>query len=234
VGAGDLTDAPAAPVSVDTVFDRFPASVRGAVVVRALDPEPHQIRLVEVEVAEAHDPGRVVHSLGVDDVTVDVAPHREVLIPFDVPFSDLGPGWYCVVAEVEVDGALRMRGPDGGGKRFVVPWPAVEVRRADLRPDLTIRAARGVEATIDRVELKADRAIIRWHHAPGDDPVLRELRVTAGRRRLHVVESSYDANTGVRTTVTHPAPKSAPELTIEVSQAGRGSGRATATLDLPS
>lgn len=221
MGARDLSDAPDRPISVDTVFDRFPASVRGAVVVRAVDREPHQIRLVAAEVVPAHDLARGVQEVAAERATVDVAPHREVLIPFDVPFAGLDPGWYCVVAEVEVDGGSRLRGPENGGKRFVVPWPSAEVRRADLRPNLELGGA-----VIERVELKADRTAVRWR-PPADAPGA-SLRLRLGSRRLPVVDVTDER--GVRTTVAHPVPKQAPHLDLEVTAGG---GRAAATLDLP-
>jgi hypothetical protein len=197
VGARDLSEAHERPVSVETVFDRFPASVRGAVVVRALDREPHQIRLVAADVVTAHDLVRPVQPVAAERATVDVAPHREVLIPFDVPFAGLDPGWYCVVAEVEVDGTARLRGPEDGGKRFVVSWPSGEMRRGDLRPGVEIGGA-----LIERVELKGDRTAVRWR-PPADAPEAR-LRLRAGSRKLPVVEISDDK--GVRTTVAHPVP----------------------------
>jgi hypothetical protein len=108
------------PVSVDVVFERFPASVRGAVVVRALDSEPHQIALDSAEVVEAEKVNRHVSPVSAEQATIDIAPHGEVLIPFDIPFAGLPPGSYCVLAEVVVDGSVRIRGPEGGGKRFSV------------------------------------------------------------------------------------------------------------------
>ena len=222
MGTRDLSEA-AGPVSVDTVFDRFPASVRGAVVVRGLDREPHQIRLVAAEVVPAHDLARGVHPVAAERATVDVAPHREVLIPFDVPFAGLEPGWYCVVAEVEVDGGAHRRGPEDGGKRFVVPWPSAEVRRADLRPNLEIGGA-----VIDRIELKTDRTAVRWR-PPADAPDAR-LRLRLGARRLPVVEATNDPRGGGRLTVAHPVPKRATQLDLEVT-AGRR--KAAAQLDLP-
>ncbi len=108
------------PVSVDVVFERFPASVRGAVVVRGLDREPHQVRLDSASVVQAERLGHQVSPVSAEHATVDIAPHGEVLIPFDIPFAALPPGSYCVVAEVLVDGGTRIRGPEGGGKRFSV------------------------------------------------------------------------------------------------------------------
>lgn len=108
------------PVSVNVVFERFPASVRGAVVVRALDSDPHQIQLDSAEVVLAERLTHHVAPVGADKATIDVAPHGEVLIPFDIPFAGLEPGAYCVLAEVVVDGGVRIRGPEDGGKRFSV------------------------------------------------------------------------------------------------------------------
>jgi hypothetical protein len=110
-----------APVSVEVVFDRFPASVRGAVVVRGLDSQPHQIRLVGANVVEPDALERTVHPIEVGDTLVDIAPHREVVIPFDIPFAGLDPGAYCIVAQVVVDGGDRVSGPADGGRRFTVP-----------------------------------------------------------------------------------------------------------------
>ena len=108
------------PIKVDVVFERFPASVRGAVVIRALDSEPHQIFLEAAEVVDAERLNRTVGPVSAEQATIDVAPHGEVLIPFDIPFNALPPGAYCVMVEVLVDGRERVRGPEGGGKRFSV------------------------------------------------------------------------------------------------------------------
>jgi hypothetical protein len=221
VGAGDLTEEPPDPVSVGTVFERFPASVRGAVVARAQDREPHQIRLLAVRVVQGHDPTKEVHRAAVGETTIDVAPHKEVLIPFDVPFTELSSGWFCVVAEVEVDGSYRVQGPRGGGKRFGVPWPPEEVRTVDLKPNLELGGA-----VVERIRSTPDRTEIRWRPPKGEE---MELKMTAGRRRLPVVEGTTDPRTGVRTTNAHPLPRNAAALTLEVV---RGRDRASASLDL--
>lgn len=213
MGARDLIEEPARPVSVDTVFDRFPASVRGAVVARGLDREPHQIRLLAVRVVQAHDPSREVHRAGVAEATIDVAPHKEVLIPFDVPFVELGSGWFCVMAEVEVDGSLRVEGPEGGGKRFGVPWPPDEVRKVDMKPNLKVGGA-----IIERIRSTVNGTEIRWRPAKGAEDA--ELKVSAGKQRLPMVEVTDDVRSGSRTTMAHPVPTRASELSVEVS-AGR-------------
>jgi hypothetical protein len=204
------------------VFERFPASVRGAVVVRALDREPHQIRLLAVRVVQVHDVSKDVHRAPIEQTTIDVAPHKEVLLPFDVPFTELGPGWFCVLADVEVDGGRELTGPEGGGKRFAVPWPAEEVRRVDLKPNLKVG-----DAVIERIQSKADRTEIRWR-PPRAAAV--ELKVVAGRQRLPVLETSDDPKTGLRTTVTRPLPRATRQLGLELI---RGRDRNAASVDLP-
>jgi hypothetical protein len=222
VGTGNLTEEPTGPVSVGTVFDRFPASVRGAVVITGGDREPHQVRLLRVRVVQAHDISKEIRRASVEETTVDVAPHGEVLIPFDVSFTETGPGWFCVTAEVEVDGALRVTGPDTGGKRFGVPWPTEEIRRMDRKPSLKVGGA-----VIERIQSKPDRTEVRWR-PPKRGPDA-ELRVTAGRQRLPVVEVTDDVKSGIRTTIAHPVPRRATQLALEV---GRGRRRASTILDL--
>jgi hypothetical protein len=224
VGAGDLTEEPAKPVSVGTVFERFPASVRGAVVARAQDREPHQIRLLAVRVVQGHDPTKEVHRAAIGKATIDVAPHKEVLIPFDVPFAELGPGWFCVTAEVEVDGTHRIEGPEGGGKRFGVPWPPEEVRRVDLKPNLKLGGA-----VIERIRSTLDLTEIRWRPPKGAGDA--ELRMSAGKHRLPVVRVTEDVKSGTRTTTAHPVPTKVASLTLEVIRGGR---RSSSQLDLGS
>lgn len=222
MGAGDLIEEPTGPVSVGTVFDRFPASVRGAVVITGRDREPHQVRLLRVRIVQAHDVAQEARRASVEETTVDVAPHGEVLIPFDVSFTETGPGWFCVIADVEVDGTLRLTGPEGGGKRFGVPWPAEEIRKMDRKPGLKVGGA-----VIERIQSKPDRTEVRWRPPKGGGDAV--LRIMAGRRRLPVVESTDDPKTGSRTTIAHPVPRRASQLALEV---GRGRRRASTLLDL--
>jgi hypothetical protein len=221
------------PVAVDLVFERFPASVRGAVVVRGQDHQPHQVRVEGADVVEAHAPSRGIRPAAVTEATVDVPPRGEILVPVEVPFAGLDPGWYCVVADVVVDGTLRIRGPQGGGKRFLVPWPSSEVRRGEIRADLTISVPGSEGVKVERVECKTDRAIVRWRHAPGEEPEFGTLKVLAGKRRLPELESDADPETGSRTTIVHPVPKKVDRLVFELDRGRRASrGRRSAELDI--
>jgi hypothetical protein len=215
-----MTEGPDAPVSVGTVFERFPASVRGAIVVRGADPDPHQVRLAGAEVVEGHGSARTVCPVSVDPVTIDVAPRAEVVIPFDVSLAGIPPGWYGVTAEVVVDGQQTVRGP-ADGKRFTVPWPSGEVRRGEVQANVRIAVPGSDGAVVERIECKADRAVVRWRHRPGkalQEPEFGELRVVAGTKRLPVVDSAYDPATGARSTVVYPILKSHRELRFELDR----------------
>lgn len=218
MGDGDLSG-----ISVDTVFERFPASVRGAVVVRGVDPDPHQVRLTEAGVVEV-GPSRRARTLELGQVTVDVAPRDRVMIPFEVPFADLEPGWYSVQAEVEVDGLEMVRGPGEGERRFCVAWPSGAVRRGSVEAAVRIKVPGSEGAAIDRLVYRPDSAAVHWRHAPAEEPGFQEfghLKVTAGRRRLHVLGDDYEWSTGSRITTVYPVMRDDDELTFELDRRHR-------------
>lgn len=236
MGDGDLSG-----ISVDAVFERFPASVRGAVVLRGVDPDPHQVRLMEAGVIEVGGAARRVRPLDLGSVTVDVAPRDRVMIPFEVPFADLDPGWYTVQAEVEVDGQESVRGPVERERRFCVGWPTGAVRRGSVEAGVRIKVPGSQGAAIDRLVCRADSAAVHWRHAAAEEPGFREfgdLRVSAGRRRLPVLEDDYEWSTGSRTTTMYPVLRDDEELTFELDRRYRPGTSAqrgpwSATLRLP-
>jgi hypothetical protein len=218
------------PVSVGVVFERFPASVRGAVVVRGLDRDPHQVSLTSADVVELRAPNRPARPVALDPVTVELPPREEVLLPFDIPFAGLDPGWYRVVAEVVVDGQRRVKGPaPGDGKRFVVAWPGHVVRRGTMEVQSRIAVPGTPGALVDRVECKGDRAVIRWRHEPSGDPGVRqfgELRVLADGKPLPFLESSYQPDVGTRSTVVYPVLRTSRALVLEIDRRFGPDGRA--------
>lgn len=219
-----MGDGHIAGIGVDAVFEQFPASVRGAVVVRGVDADPHQVRLRSADVVEVPAPRKPVLPLSLGDVVVDVAPRDRVMIPFEVQFADLGSGWYGVRAEVEVDGQDRVDGPEDLAHRFCVPWPAGTVRRERLEPNLRIKVPGSEGATVERVVCRAEKAVVHWRHAASDEPGFREfgdLKVKAGRRRVPVIEDEFDWGTGERTTTIYPVLKDDPGLTFELEQRHR-------------
>ena len=229
------------PVAVRTVFERFPASVRGAVAVRGIDSDPHQVKLSGAAVVELGSPSRGVRDVSVQQATVDIAPHREVLVPFEIPLSGLDPGWYGVMAEVVVDGAQTVKGPGKHARRFLVPWPRGVVRRGIVEPNLRIEVPGSKGAEVHRVECKGDRTVIRWRHEPvesGTPPEFEELTVLADGRRLPVLESALEPSAGGRTTVVYPVLARQRMLTFQLDRRNRAGqaperGPWSAELQLP-
>jgi hypothetical protein len=147
-------------------FERFPATLKGAFVMRGADGNPHTVELEEVAVARV--PGGPGKEIPLDEVQVDVAPGRDLFVPFEVPISDLPPGWYRVECRARVDGRGRWT---FGGRPFSVAWPRGENRRGAVPIQRTLRAGKQ-EIFVDRVELAADHAVVIWRSdpkTPGDD-----------------------------------------------------------------
>ena len=218
------------PVSVGVVFERFPASVRGAVVVRGRDPDPHQVTLASADVVELRSPNRPARPVALDPVTVELAPRGEVLLPFDIPFAGLDPGWYGVVAEGGGDGQRRGRGASAGeAKRFLVAWPGQVVRKGTMVVESTIAVPGTPGAVVDRVECKGDRTVVRWRHEPSDDPAFRqfgELRVLADGKALPFLESSYQPTAGTRSTVVYPVLRANRSLVLQIDRRFSPDGQA--------
>jgi hypothetical protein len=199
------------PVAVAVRFERFPATIKGAFVMRGADGDPHTVELVEVSVARVPaGPGKDVP---VEQVQVDVAPGRDLFVPFEVGITDLAPGWYAVSCRVRVDGRGSLA---FAGRPFSVSWPRGENRRGSIPVGRTFRAG-GREVLVDRVELAADHAVVVWqtqNAADPEDPEATRVLLTVGGQPLEPlpVEASPGAARSLgtdRRSVSYPLPRSA-------------------------
>ena len=94
---------------------------------RGADGNPHQVRLEEARVVELG--GRSTTPMGVEPATLDVAPNRDLFVPFEYPVVDLDPGWYAIECSVVIDVSPATVRP---GDRFSVPWPRGSTRRDQI------------------------------------------------------------------------------------------------------
>jgi hypothetical protein len=144
------------PVEVAVRYERFPATVKGAFVMRGADGDPHGVRVEEATVERVpHGPGKAVP---LEEVVVDVAPARDLFVPFEVSISDLDPGWYTLVCRVKVDGGKVW---SFSGRPFSMAWPRGENRRGVAPIGRTVRVG-GNRFLIDRVEMSPDHALMVW------------------------------------------------------------------------
>ena len=207
-------------------FERFPATVKGAFVVRGEDPNPHQVAFHEARVVRL--PGSRALGVPLETVTLDVPPHKDVFVPFEFPLGDLEPWWYELEADLDVDGSKRTL---QGGKRFCVPWPRSQVRAANVRVDRSVKVG-DATVSVDRCQSGSEGLTVRFSVQP-PGPVV--LRLFADGRKLDVVEQEVEPASGKGVARGYPILRAHRELRIEVSAKGRDpSGPAEIRVALPS
>jgi hypothetical protein len=209
------------PVLVQTRYDRFPATVKGAFVLRGGDANPHLVRVVRAGIDSLS--GGAAKDIPLGDVDVDVSPGRDLFVPFEAGIAELEPGWYVIVADLQIDG----RGSERSESRpFSVAWPRAQVRTGTVQLGESVRVG-GSTLVVDRLELKSDRVILVWRpedadgeNAPSADEVRAE--VSAGGRELPAVPSApgSEAKPGEKRSVHYPAPNGAASLDVVFVSSG--------------
>ena len=171
------------PVELRTRFDQFPATIKGAFVLQGADGNPHAVDIQRCEVARI--PTGPTRPLPVE-ARVDVAPGRDLFVPFETAIGDLEPGWYALHSTIRVDAGGTWSFSSRG---FVVPWPRDQVRRGTVKVGAAVGA--GPEGlVIEAVEMRGDCTIVSWHPAGsgGEDRPKRGPRMrllpTGARSKL--------------------------------------------------
>jgi len=212
-----VTEPAAEPISVRARFERFPATVKGAFIFRGEDRDPHQVVVGETRVTALGPGGSSPMPLA--PVTLDVVPHRDVFVPFELPLAELEPGWYTLVCDVEVDGVPATF---DGGKRFSVPWPRATVRRGQFKVGKRVRL--GDQAVnVEQVDCSGDSIRVNLRVDP---PGVVTLKLFADGRRLQVIESEFDEESGRARATAYPLMRADEVLRIELKGRGRGSEEA--------
>ena len=209
------------PISVRARFERFPATVKGAFIFRGESSNPHQVVLLGARVAAVGPGGS--SEVPIAPVTLDVIPHRDVFVPFELPVAELDPGWYELLCDVEVDGSPYTY---DGGRRFCVPWPRATVRRGTMKVERDVALG---EATVrvEQLDCAGDsvKLLLRI-----DPPGSITVRLSADGRRLEILESEIDEATGRGRVVAYPVLRTDAVVRVEFRGKGRG---AEATLEVP-
>jgi hypothetical protein len=209
VGAGDLTER----LSVRARFERFPATLKGAFILRGEDADPHQVVLREANVVGIGLP--VSRPMPIAPTTLDVVPHRDVFVPFELFVSDLEPGWYTMRCELEVDG---MRETFDGGRRFSIAWPRASVRRGTVKVERAVAVGNG-KVVVEQIDCGGDSVKV---HLRVDPPVPIRARLFAAGGRLEVLETDIDETTGRGKVLAYPVMRGQRTLRIELRGKGRG------------
>jgi hypothetical protein len=208
------------PVRVQTRFERFPASIKGAFVMAGADGNPHAVVVESAEVVRI--PGGAVKAVPVENRQLNVAPSRDLFVPFEVPVMDLEPGWYQLVSSVKVDGGRTWTFE---GRPFTIPWPRNDVRRGTFVVGERVSAG-GERVEVERVELGPDAAVVVWRGAEASDPPEGVAVLVADGQELPVVPSARGSKAfdprlpGERRSVSYPVPRSTRSLEVVIRLAG--------------
>lgn len=190
-------------VSIRAHFERFPATLKGAFVLRGNDRDPHQVRIDQARVVELA--ARAKHSMGVEAVTLDVAPHVDTFVPFELPLLDLGPGWYRLELVVRIDGDDGVVQP---GDRFAMSWPRGSMRRGTRSVGRAISTG-STSVTIEQVECALDSVRVSY-----EAPARVGLSLAADDVTLPQIGEEFDPEAGRGRVVTYPAAKTRTRLAI--------------------
>jgi hypothetical protein len=223
------------PIEVQTRYERFPASLKGAFVMRGADGNPHAVQIESARVARI--PSGPAASFAVEARIVDVAPGRDLFVPFEAPVSDTPPGWYVVESTVRVDGGGRFVFVS---RPFAIPWPRNDVLRGTIPVERVVRAGRK-DVRIDRVEMGGDAASVFWWVEGRSEADARtdavspsgadgEATLIADGDPLDVLPPSSGGRPGRgdprswrgRRTVSYPVPRSTRSLAVMVRLAAGG------------
>ncbi len=195
-------------VSIRAHFERFPATVKGAFVLRGADRNPHQVRIEAARVREIG--GRATQPVDLDEVTLDVAPNLDLFVPFEFPTTDLTAGWYGLECDVAIDGVAESVRPP---KRFAVPWPRASVRRGAVSVNKVAQVDGGSKVKIEQVECGGDTIKVSYTAAP---PAPAVLRFVADDAVVPQLESEFDEGSGQGKVTAYPLLRSQFLLAIEV------------------
>jgi hypothetical protein len=207
-------------LSVRARFERFPATLKGAFILRGEDPNPHQVVLGPARIVPVT--GGEGRRIAIPESTLDIAPRQDVFVPFETGVAELDPGWYELECEIEVDG-LRRTYP--GGRRFCVAWPRASTRRGSVRvgKELTLD---GVRVALQQLECAADHVTVQLRTTPPTDVA---VRLHADGAPVPVIDVQRDEGSGAAKVTAYPILKSQRAVHIDL-RAGRASAEVDVTL----
>jgi hypothetical protein len=189
-------------------YERFPATIKGAFVLRAADHEPHQVRLESARVAEVA--GGASSSIDLQPVVLDVAPNLDLFVPFEFGVMDLTPGWYELVCDLVIDAVASEARP---GDRFPMPWPRATVRRGTVAVGKAVAAGSG-KVRIEQVDCVSDCVKVVYL---ADEPAV--MKLSADGTTLAMIGQEFDEALGRGKVVAYPALKSHRRIQIDVKGA---------------
>ncbi|MEX0832697.1 MAG: hypothetical protein WD276_02300 [Actinomycetota bacterium] len=207
-------------VSIRARFERFPATVKGAFVVRGEDADPHQVGFKVGRIVRMA--GKESREIAIREEVLELPPHQDVFLPFEFSIAELEPGWYDLECDVVIDGSPGTR---SGGRSFSVSWPRGSVRRGTISVPSQI-GIDGTSVSFEPLECSGDHIELRYKVDP---PARVTLKLLADGEPLGQIESEFDEETGQGRIVAYPLMRMQSRLVIEAAKGGE----ARASLAVP-
>jgi hypothetical protein len=197
-------------ISIRAHYERFPATIKGAFVLRGEGRDPRQVRIEDARVIEVSGGGS--QAIAMESVTLEVAPHLDLFVPFEVPLTELGAGWYSLECDVVIDGVPDVVHP---GDRFPVAWPRATVRRGPVPVGASLDVA-GDKVAIEQIDCAGDSIKIGFSATKAPT-----LKLTADGATVPVLDTEFDDASGRGKIVGYPLLKTQRALSIDASGAKR-------------
>jgi hypothetical protein len=187
-------------VAIRARFERFPAAVKGAFLLRGADGLPHQVRIDEARAAELA--GGSPRPVGVEPVVLEVSPNQETFVPFEVSTIEMPSGWYQLECDLVVDGESSTVRP---GDRFAIAWPRAAVRRGTV----TI-GAKQAGVSVESLECLGDS--IRISFAAD---ALPRISLSVDGHPHAVLDVEFDDETGRGRVLAYPVLRADQRLALD-------------------
>jgi hypothetical protein len=175
--------------------------VKGALLVRGADGQPHQIRLEGARVAELG--GGAPHPVGIEAVVLEASPNQDTFVPFEISTMEMAAGWYRLECEVVVDGVPSVVHP---GEPFAMPWPRAAVRRGTVTIGAKVAAV-----ALESVECLGD--VIRVPFASDERPA---ISLSVDGRPHPILDVEFDPEAGRGRVIGYPVLRADEHLMIEL------------------
>jgi hypothetical protein len=188
-------------IAIRAKFERFPAAVKGAFLLRGADGLPHQVRLADARAAELA--GGEPRPVGVESVVLEVSPTQETFVPFEISTIEMASGWYRLECDIVVDGEPSTVSP---GDRFSMSWPRAAVRRGTVTIGAKVAAV-----SVESLECLGDS--IRIAFAADELP---PMALAIDGRPHAVLDVEYDEDSGRGRAIAYPVLRADQRLSIDL------------------
>jgi hypothetical protein len=212
------------PLEVWTRFERFPASLKGAFVMRGADGDPHAVKFDWARLMRV--PAGPAKPVPIEERQIEVGPSRELFVPFEASVSELEPSWYVIRSSLQVDAG---RSFEFSSRLFSIPWPRSDIRRGSFRLGASVPVGRRI-FHLDLLELGPDTASMIWREEGEEEGGAgTQAALMADGAQLEVLPEdpglpSARLAPGEHRTLSYPVPR--PTRSLEVvmfTPSGEGS-----------